>query len=385
MKPMDEQASVGGESKAFASDTVDRLRRAGGVWSLPGGQVLLPRVFGLCRGVKRALAMLDRAVNEHRRRAGTLFMLGEIIHNPWVNASFEARGVRSLTRDQHADIESVIAAEDCAIIPAFGVPLPVERRLKAIGCELVDTSCGDVRRLWVWAERAAAEGYGVVIFGRADHDETVVTKSRLAESGGRYVVVGDLARTRDLCDLIARGASATEFAEMFDPSTTNAESLAPFERIAQVSQTTMLYDDTLRVRRMLRDTFTRRFGPDRATQRLLFEPTVCQATQDRQAAAIELCESGLDLAVVVGGFGSSNTRHLYELARGCVPAWFIEDAGAIHDEREILAMDPDRGMPAAMSDWLPAERPIRVGVLAGASSPDVVVGGVLERLAELLS
>lgn len=352
---------------------------------MPGGQLLLPRVFGLCRGVKRALAMLDAAVTEHQGRGARLFLLGEIIHNPWVNAFFEARGVRSLTRNQHADLEAIITGDDCAIIPAFGVPLPVERRLRAIGCEIVDTSCGDVRRLWRWAEQAAGEGYGVVIFGRANHDETVVTKSRLAEAGGRYVVVGNIEQTRQLCDLIGSGDEKSVFATMFDASTTNAESLRPFERIAQVSQTTMLYDDTREVRRLLRDSLCRRFGEDEGAGRLLFEPTVCRATQDRQAAALELCRSGLDLAIVVGGFGSSNTHHLYELARECVPAWFIEDAQAIGDEGEILAMGPASGSPAVMTDWLPKRRPLRIGVLAGASSPDVVVGGVLERLAQLLS
>jgi len=381
----DEPTSEGAESNAFASATVDRIRQAGGAWDLPGGRLLLPRVFGLCRGVKRALAMLGRAVEDHRQQPGRLFLLGEIIHNPWVNAFFEARGVRSLTRDQHAELEAIITADDCAIIPAFGVPLPIERRLKAIGCELVDTSCGDVRRLWAWAEKAAGQGYGVVIFGRADHDETVVTRSRLAEVGGRYVVVGDLAEARRLCDLIAGGADEVQFARMFDRSKTNAESLAPFERVAQVSQTTMLYDDTTHVRRLLREAFASRFGAEGGQRRLLFEPTVCQATQDRQAAAIELCESKLDLAVVVGGFGSSNTRHLYELARGRVPSWFIEDADAIRSAREILAMDPAGDGPVVISDWLPERRPLRVGVLAGASSPDVVVGGVLEALAELLS
>ena len=381
----DEPTSAGADADPFASATVERVRQAGGSWPLPGGELLLPRVFGLCRGVKRALAMLSRAVEGHRRQPGRLFLLGEIIHNPWVNAFFAARGVQSLTRDQQAGLEAVITGDDCAIIPAFGVPLPIERRLKAVGCELVDTSCGDVRRLWAWAEKAAGRGYGVVIFGRADHDETVVTKSRLADVGGPYVVVGDLAKAKRLCELIAGGADDEQFAELFDASTTNAESLAPFGRLAQVSQTTMLYDDTTQVRRLLREAFAGRFGAGDAEHRLLFEPTVCQATQDRQAAAIELCESGLDLAVVVGGFGSSNTRHLYELARGRTEAWFIEDAGAIRPRGEILAMDPDGNAPAVMGGWLPDRRPLRVGVLAGASSPDVVVGGVLEALAGLLS
>ena len=127
-----------------------------------------------------------------------------------------------------------------------------------------------------------------------------------------------------------------------------------------------------------------RYGAAEADERLIFEPTVCRATQDRQASAIDLCRSGVDLVVVVGGYGSSNTRHLFELAAQHTPAWFIEDADSIRSAQEILALDAATNTPAIARDWLPAKRPIRIGVLAGASSPEVVVGQVLQRLAELL-
>jgi 4-hydroxy-3-methylbut-2-enyl diphosphate reductase len=260
----------------------------------------------------------------------------------------------------------------------------VERRLKAIGCEIVDTSCGDVRRLWAWAGRAAEAGYGVLIFGRANHDETVVTKSRLAAGGGRYLVVGNLDEARLFCDLIGRGPEGGRLRDHFGAEATNAESLEPFERLAHVSQTTMLYDETLTVRELIRQAYTERFGAGAPGERLVFQPTVCRATQARQAAAVELCSHGCDLVVVVGGFGSSNTRHLHELASGYAPAWFIEGAGAIRSEGELATIDPTEDRPYIATDWLPARRPLRIGVLAGASSPEIVVGEVLRRLAEFL-
>lgn len=384
----DTEASEGGElpqpsERIFASEVVDRLRSTENAWALPGGELLLPRVFGFCRGVKRALAMLEKACDAHAQ-SGRFFLLGQIIHNPWVNDYFQKRGVRILSADEMAELERHITDRDCAVIPAFGVPLPIERRLRAIGCAIVDTSCGDVRRLWVWAEKASHQGYGILIFGRANHDETVVTKSRLAEAGGKYLVVGNLRQVEQFCNLLIGPASAQQFRAIFGSEATNADSLAPFARLAQVSQTTMLYEDTMKVRRLVAAAFETRYPGEELSGRLLFEPTVCRATQDRQAAAVELCQARLDLVVVVGGYGSSNTRHLYDLARQFAPAYFIEDATSIHPSGLLQTVDPASGQAMSTKDWLPLRRPLRIGVLAGASTPEEVVGQVLQRLSTFL-
>ena len=370
--------------ETFTDETISKLRASGNAWPLPSGQLLLPRVFGFCRGVKRALTMLQDLLVQHARAGGKLFLLGQIIHNPWVNDYFSARGVTILSRKDLDRIEQIISTQDCAVIPAFGIPQEIERRLKAIGCDVVNTSCPDVRRLWHWAQQAVDRGFGILIFGKADHDETVVTKSRLSAGGGKYIVVGNIEQARGLCELIADPARR-KFGELFSPQATNAESIEPFEHLAQVSQTTMLYNETLKVRQLLQEVFAARFSSDETPERLIFEPTVCRATQDRQSAAVELCRSGLDLAIVVGGFGSSNTRHLYELAGENTQAWFIEDARAIRSESELESLDPSSGKPVIARNWLPSRRPLRIGVLAGASSPETVVGQVLRRLAQFLS
>ncbi len=147
----------------------------------------------------------------------------------------------------------------------------------------------------------------------------------------------------------------------------------------------MLYSETLTVREKLQGAFERRFGAEQAKHRLRFEPTVCRATQARQAAAVELCQSGLDRLIVVGGFGSSNTRHLYELAAAYAPAYFIESAEALVSADELRTVDPQSGQPLVVRDFLSPRRPVRIGVLAGASSPEVVVGEVLEKLAAYLA
>ena len=375
------------QGKNFRSEVVDRMRLADNVWRLEHGRLVLPRVFGFCRGVERALEMLDSACETLAKGGRKLFLLGQIIHNPWVNDYFRALGVRVLKEEEIARLEEIISPADCAVVPAFGVRPEVRRRLGKIGCQVVDTSCGDVIRLWNWAQKASAAGYGIMIFGRAKHDETVVTKSLLAEQGGKYVIAGNLEQVRQFCDLVKGQIPPERFVELFDKESTNADSIEPFFRLAQVSQTTMLYEETMKVRDFITHAFAERFGGAEkveAEKRLSFQPTVCRATQDRQASAVELCQAQCDLVIVVGGFGSSNTRHLYELARKYAPAYFIEDARAIFCEHELHTVDPHTSQALTIRDWLPSRRPLKIAVLAGASTPESVVGQVLERLAEFL-
>lgn len=373
-----------GRLEGFASAAVERVRAAGNVWALRGGELRLPKVFGFCRGVERALVMLAEAVGSRPPEGGRVFLLGQIIHNPWVNAFFERQGVRILTAEELERLEEILRPADAAVIPAFGVRPVIDRRLQAIGCRRVDTSCGNVRRLWQWVERASADGYGVLIFGRARHDETVVTRSRLEEAGGRYVIAESLSQVEAYCRIVAGGLGAGPFVEAFGGGRTNAQSPAELGRLAQVSQTTMLYDETMTARRMLEEAYAKAYGAAEARGRLLFEPTVCRATQDRQSAAVELCKAGLDLAVVVGGFDSSNTRHLYELASEYCPAVFIERAESMVSRDQVETIDLATEKPVTRNGWFPTREGVRIGVLAGASCPEVVVGQVLERLAALL-
>ncbi len=370
------------QSDPFSSEVVDRIRAGGGVWNLPSGQIILPKVFGFCGGVRRALKMLQRAINEQPKDR-KFFLLGEIIHNPWVNDYFRHRGVRILTRDDRGRLENLIRPDDVAVIPAFGVSPDIHRSLARIGCEVIDTTCGNVRRLWAWAEQAAQRGFAVLIFGRARHDETVVTRSRLAEAGGTYLVVGDMDQARRFCEMIIERTPRRKFAERFGAENTNAGGVEDFEALAQVSQTTMLFEDTIKVRSMLQAAFGRRYERG-VGERLIFEPTVCRATQHRQDAAKRLCRRRPDLAIVVGGFGSSNTRHLYELTRRSARAYFIESPQAIVGPDELYGIGPAGGRPRIHKNFLGRSRPLGIAVLAGASTPEVIIGQVARRLAEII-
>ncbi len=386
-----ENPQAGRALEPFASEMINRIQAGkqgrASSWQLPGGELVLPSVFGFCRGVKRALVIADKAVAAHAERVGgeKIVLLGEIIHNPWVNDYFRDRGVRILSTEQRSDVEKYLGRGDVAIIPAFGVPLPIEHRLAEIGCEIIDCSCGDVIRLWHWSSQEVREGFGVLIFGRAMHDETVVTKSRLADVNGKYLVVENLRQVKQFADMITTQpqTSSEDFQKTFGPDATNADSIEPFLNLAQASQTTMLYNDTQQVHEILTAAFYDRFG-ENFEHRLRFQPTVCQATQNRQNAAVELCKSGCDLVIVVGGFGSSNTRHLHELARQYAPAYLIEDARSIISADELTAWSLETHRAEAVLNWLPAKRPLRIGVLAGASSPEIVIGQVLKRLAVFL-
>ena len=375
---------------AFRSELIDKLQTPEfeNRLNLKGGEIVLPRVFGFCRGVKRAIAMGLKAAQGHKpnQQVGKLVLLGEIIHNPWVNDFFRDRNVEILTSSQRQseNIANHVGPNDCAIIPAFGVALPIEAKLAEIGCEIVNCSCGDVIRLWRWSEAEVKQGFSVLIFGKPLHDETVVTKSRLADAGGKYLVVENLDKVRKFAELIEQGADVSP-RDIFGSQATNADSLKPFEKLAQVSQTTMLYDDTQKVRQIIRSAFEIRFGADNVEKCLRVQPTVCRATQDRQNAAVELCKSKCDLVIVVGGFGSSNTRHLYELAKQYSPAFLIESAQSIISDGELLAWDSELGKACSVHNWLPTQRPLRVGILAGASSPEIVIGQVVEKIAEFLN
>ncbi len=372
---------------AFHSPVVDRLTAATPPdrWDLPGGSLRLPRVFGFCRGVKRALSMAEQAAQQHDPAAGRFVLLGEIIHNPWVNDHFRHLGAQILTPDERKPevIDQHLTPNDTAVIPAFGVPAPIEAHLQQLGCGVVDCSCGDLIRLWHWSTQAVKDGYGVLIFGKPRHDETVVTKSRLEKAGGKYLVTGSIDQVHTFADLIASGDDCPEnFASLFGRNATNATSPAEFLHLAQVSQTTMLYNHTKEVHSILTEAFAKRFAT--TAERLIFQPTVCRATQDRQNAAVELCQSGCDLVIVIGGHTSSNTRHLFELARQYAPAYHIEDATAIQSAESILAWDPALETANVQTDWLPRERPLSIAILAGASSPEIVIGRVLNTLAEFL-
>ncbi len=333
----------------------------------------LPRIFGFCGGVRNALRMLQNAIDANSGRH-RIWLLGEIIHNDTVNQFFRDQGVSILPEDRVERILDLAAPGDLLVVPAFGLPIDLDRRVRGrFGdrCRFLDTTCGYVRRVWAFVDRAAAAGRTIVIHGKPDHPETRATVSRALGERNSVVVVPDLAHANRLGALLGGNAPRTAYpAELvrrpdcFEP-----------RHLALASQTTMLCSETDTITARLRAAVARNGGD------LLPANTVCRATEHRQQAARELCSSGCDLCLVVGGLSSSNTNQLHRLARSYCPAYFIRDGAAIEPET-IRHYRPDLDREVTDTDWLPASAR-EIGLLSGASCPPKDVGGVIRKLRDM--
>ncbi|HYK81628.1 MAG TPA: 4-hydroxy-3-methylbut-2-enyl diphosphate reductase [Gemmatimonadales bacterium] len=366
----------------YHSHVVDRIRERGYALTVGNLTFKLAREFGFCYGVDRAVeyAYETRTKFPDKR----IFLVGEIIHNPHVNQKLQAMGVRFLERvDGGAFDFRSITPEDVVLLPAFGVPVQDFERLRAVGCVLVDTTCGSVLNVWKRVESYAKEGFTAVIHGKYYHEETKATSSQVARyPGGRYVVVRDMAEARAVCRYIEDGGSREAFLAQFgheaSPGFDPDRDLA---RIGVANQTTMLSGESLAIAAELRKSMGRRYGEAALADHFRTFDTICSATQDRQDAVLKLIAEPLDLMVVIGGYNSSNTTHLAAICQQTVPTYHIEDAACID-----VAAGTIRFRPAGAKEeqqragWLPA-RSLTIGVTAGASTPNNKIGETIERIA----
>ena len=381
---------VAGELTAhYHSDLVDEVRAADYQRRIGRLHLYLASEFGFCYGVDRAV---DYAYQTRRRfPERTVYLTGEIIHNPRVNDRLRDAGIRFLS-DPGGD-ERTLGPDDVVILPAFGVPVSMLLHLQQRGCTLVDTTCGSVLNVWKNVRRYARDGFTAIIHGKLRHEETVATASQALEHpGGRSLVVLDRAETEVVCDFIRRGGDSSAFLTKFaDAASPGFDPHRDLQRIGLANQTTMLMSESLAIGVMIREAMVDRYGDGaELDRRYRAFDTICSATQDRQDA-IEalLADRDLDLMVVIGGYNSSNTRNLARLASRHVPTYHIADAGDLVSRREIRhrPVDGVRGpAPAAETrslDWLPDLPVVNVGLTAGASTPDSAVGQVIDRLGTL--
>ena len=373
-------------ARDYHSQLIDRIRENG--YTHQDGRVIihLAQEFGFCYGVDRAVdyAYQTRRRFPHRR----VYLTGEIIHNPQVNGRLRDAGVRFLS-DYGESIDK-LGPDDVVILPAFGVTVGDLAELDRRGCTLVDTTCGSVLNVWKNVRRYARDGYTSVIHGKIGHEETQATASQAGLTpGGRYAVVRDQAEAALLCDRIRGESTSRAFMDRlghacspgFDPE-------RDLRRVGLANQTTMLMTESLEVGEMVRQAMIDRHGEADLDAHYRAFDTICSATQDRQDAIIEMLDSKrLDLAIVIGGYNSSNTRNLARICRDRVPTYHIAGPGCLESAglvRHLPASSPPANpVEAAARDWLPPDGALAVGVTAGASTPDTVVGEVIERLVEL--
>ena len=377
--------AVAGElAAAYDSALVDRVR--GNDFKYTSGRLIvhLAREFGFCYGVDRAV---DYAYQARRRFPGrNVFLTGEIIHNPHVNDRLRSEGIRFLSdAGEHAD---QLGPDDVVILPAFGVTVSEMARLSTQGCTLVDTTCGSVLNVWKNVVRYARDGFTSIIHGKMRHEETRATASQaLKYPHGRYMVVLDRDEAAIVCDYIRHGgdreAFLTRFAEAMSPG---FDPDVDLHRVGCANQTTMLMSESLEIGEMFRAAMRERYGEEELASRFRAFDTICSATQERQDAVIALLEQErLDLMLVVGGYNSSNTCNLARICAAKVSTYHIADPNCMLSAAEIRhrpvgAPSTTTGIEAIARGWLPVSGPLIVGLTAGASTPNNIVGEVIRKL-----
>lgn len=350
----------------------------------------IARHFGFCYGVENAIEIAYRALEEHPEKAaaGRLFLLSEMIHNPHVNEDLQARGIRFLrtTSGEQLIPFDALQPDDVVIIPAFGTTREIKAELeqRGVATEDYNTTCPFVEKVWKRSAQIGKKEYTIVVHGKRYHEETRATFSHAAASAP-VVVVRDLAEAEDLAAVIRGEKDAAFFFERFrDRHTPGFDPARDLRRIGVVNQTTMLATETQAIADLLRSAVAQRYGEDDLRKHFAdTSDTLCYATKENQDATYALIESGADLALVVGGFNSSNTSHLVELCQEHMPTYFIEGAASLdrehvrHFDLETRAVREDEG-------WFPwaftAERPVDVILTAGASCPDALLDEVIRKL-----
>jgi len=366
----------------YRSDIVEKIRRTGGVLSVDETTVRLAKQFGFCYGVERAidLAYAARKVFKDRR----LFIVGEIIHNPEVNEQISSLGIKNLMgKNKQAEI-SDLQPEDVVIVPAFGTELSTLQQIKERGCQIVDTTCGDVMSVWKRVRKYASESATSIIHGKAEHEETKATSSRaLGDGKGHYLVVLTLADTDYVCEYIRHGGDKQAFLEKFRGAySPGFDPNVHLQTVGVANQTTMLRGETEEVQRRIRQAIVDRDGPELGAKNFRFFDTICGATQERQDALRELFNIKMDLLLVVGGYNSSNTSHLAEMGEEKLPTYFVLNASRLLSGDEIKHYNLHEKREVIAKNWLP-RGPIVVGITAGASCPNNLIEETLLRLFEL--
>jgi 4-hydroxy-3-methylbut-2-enyl diphosphate reductase len=379
-KGLDLKDAVAGQlAESYHSGLIATIKAGGYRYDAGRLELHLAREFGFCYGVDRAVDYAYQARTRFPNQ--TVYLTGEIIHNPHVNDNLRALGIRFLS-DPHESIDA-LTADDVVILPAFGVTIAMLQTLSARGCTLVDTTCGSVLNVWKNVKRYAQGAVTSVIHGKHWHEETQATASQATQyPGGRYLVVYDKDEAAYVCRYIREGGDRAAFLERFreavspdfDPDT-------DLGRIGLANQTTMLMSESVEIGEMFRQAIRDRHGEAALAQRYQAFDTICSATQDRQDAVIRLLgEQTLDLMVVIGGYNSSNTCNLAHICAEHVPTFHIADPGCLQTPTVVRHKPVGQSTEVETTGWLPATGHVRVGLTSGASTPDNLVEQVVRTL-----
>ncbi len=348
-------------------------------------KIFLARHFGFCYGVENAIEIAFRTVDENPGKR--IFLLSEMIHNPQVNADLQQRGVQFLqdTNGKALIPLEELHADDVVIIPAFGTTLQMEAELQAKGIQTAqyDTTCPFVEKVWNRSEQIARKGYSVVVHGKPRHEETRATFSHSA-ANTPTLVINDIDEAKMLANYITGEADPATFYQTFEGRYSPGFNVQKdLQRLGVVNQTTMLASDTQAIADYLKHTIAKHYQLNETTIGERFadtRDTLCYATNDNQGAVYGLLETPADLAIVVGGYNSSNTSHLVELCEEKLPTFYIDSPDKLLSKKEILHHNFHTKQELHTVNYLPEKEPINILITSGASCPDAVVEQVIRRL-----
>jgi 4-hydroxy-3-methylbut-2-enyl diphosphate reductase len=378
-KGLDLKNAVAGMlAENYHSAVVDRIKADDFTYRTGRLTIHLAREFGFCYGVDRAVDYAYQTRQRFPDRA--VYLTGEIIHNPHVNAKLRSMGIRFLS-DEPGSIDR-LGPDDVVILPAFGVTVAELQRLERRGCTLIDTTCGSVLNVWKNVRRYAENGYTSIIHGKVWHEETQATATHAVAYGGRYLVVLDNREASIVCDHIVSGRSREPLIERF------AEAASPgfdpdrdLERIGLANQTTMLMSESLEIGEMFRAAVRERYGDADLANRYQAFDTICSATQDRQDAVVALLrDKPIDLMIVIGGYNSSNTCNLARICAASRPTFHIADPDCLISAGEVRHRPVGSKQEITSTGWLPPTGTVVVGLTSGASTPDNLVGAAIAKI-----
>ncbi len=366
----------------------DKLKKDFSPTRLPIGsiEIILARHFGFCYGVENAIEIAFRAVEENPGKH--VYLLSEMIHNPGVNADLEQLGVRFImdTKGNQLISWNDISKDDIVIIPAFGTTLEMEALLREKGIEPTryETTCPFVEKVWNRAEKIGEEGYTIIVHGKPNHEETRATFSH-SRAHTPTIVVKDMKQAEHLAKFITKQLPYTQFYEDFKGQYSEGFDVEKdLVKIGVVNQTTMLASETQAIADYLKQVMIEFHQPNEIAERFAdTRDTLCYATNDNQSAVSGMLEQEADLAIVIGGYNSSNTSHLVELCEEKLPTYFIRDEHCLNSKNSINHFLLHEHKEVETENYLPANEKIKIMITSGASCPDALVERVMERLSLL--
>ena len=369
----------------YQSDLIQTIRNQGYTYTQGDVTIKLAKDFGFCWGVERAIAMAYEARQHFPSQR--IWITNEIIHNPGVNQRLQEMNVQFIQVINGSKDFSVVDQGDVVILPAFGASVDEMKLLSDRGCTIIDTTCPWVSKVWTTVEKHKKSSFTSIIHGKFKHEETVATKS----FADKYLVVLNLDEAQYVADYILNNGDSPEerlrqrnefltkfanaYSEGFDPD-------QDLKAVGIANQTTMLKGETEQIGKLLERTMLKKYGPQAVNDHFSSFNTICDATQERQDAMFELVDMDMDLMVVIGGFNSSNTTHLQEIAieRG-IPSYHIDGPQRLGAGNQIEHQPLHRPITVSQ-DWLP-EGKIVIGITSGASTPDKSVAQVIQRIFQL--